>query len=409
MNKHRSAFAVIVIGLCACWAWPAAAEPTDPVQAKRRPASYLAIFLNGYSGDPLPQDPAQFEKLLVAIKEQGNFNAILCKYTPEREALCRKHEIGMVVDLLSEPHVYKNPKECEELLKTLRNNPTVVAYHLWADRFGKTGDGRARDIDNVHAWDPTHATYSGTYRNDGISHLAKSDFVSYYDFSWKRGPDKNFVHLLSAWNAAKASDNRLGRYCETDAGLPGKGNYNRLLYIQTTSIACGLRGAMWHIGSRIMDMKTFEFNPLGKDLAAVNAYLKPMRKEIARIGLPTAIYSTPITTDANHRPIDQPGGKKPMPPGLGSNAFPADFWIQPAGGEFVMGVSKYNATGQDVAFLANHDAYGEQNVVLNLTKDVKPRLFNRASGTYEPLEIQMPQRTVRFKLDPAGGAIILFD
>lgn len=394
--------------------WPltsaAQEQPAErEMQANRRPKSYLAIFLNGYAQDHLPEEDAQFEKLLGVIAREGHFNAILCRYTPQREALCRKQDVKMVVDLLSPPHVYQNPKECEELLKSLRNNPTIVAYHLWADRFGKTGPGRARDIDNVHQWDPTHATYSGTYKDESIAVLAKSDFVSYYDFSWKRGPHKNFPHLLAAWNAARTHDNRLGRYCETDAGLAGQGNPNRLLYIQTTSIACGLRAAMWHIGSRIMDMKSFELNQWGKDLATVNAYIKPMRAEIARIGLPTAIYSTPVTMDPNHRPVEPVGGKPAMPPGLEKNGFPKDFWIQPVSGEFVMGVSNYDATSRTVVFVANHDAYGEQSIVLKLPKETRPQLFNRARGDYEALEVRKPDNTISFKIEPAGGAIVLFD
>lgn len=375
--------------------------------SQRRPKSYLAIFINGYGGDHLPREDEKFDKLLAAITREGHFNAVLCQYSPQREEICRKHGAAMVVDLLAEPHVYKSPDQCQALLKKLQGNTTVAAYHLWSDRFGKTGPGRARDIDNVHAWDPTHATYAGTYKADGIGYLAKSDFVSYYDFSWKRGPDKNFPHLLAAWKAASQHDTRLGRYCETDAGLAGKGNPNRLLYIQTTSIACGLRAAMWHIGSRIMNMETFQFNQYGKDLGSVNEYIKPMREEIAKIGLPKAIYSTPITMDANHRPVQAKDGKPVMPPGLDNNRFPADFWLQPAGGEFVVGVSKYDGTDKDVIFVANHDAYGEQNVALKLTKPAKPKLFNRATGKYEPLEVS--DGKISFKLDQAGGAIVLFE
>ena len=405
----RTAIGCLVVLIAVAMATAADDQPIDKkAQAARRPKTYIAIFINGYAGDPMPKEPAEFEKLLKAITVEGHFNAVLCKYTLQREALCKKYKVLMVVDLLADGlHVYRNPKECEVLLKKLRGNETIAAYHLWADRFGKTGAGRARDINNVHKWDPTHATYSGTYKNYGVGYLAKSDFVSYYDFSWKRGPHKNFSNLLSAWKAASAHDNRLGRYCETDAGLAGKGNPNRLLYIQTTSIACGLRGAMWHIGSRIMNMKTFEFNQYGRDLAGVNAYIEPMRQEIAKIGLPGAIYSTPWTTDWNHKPVPQTDGKTVMPPGLEKNPFPKDFYIQPVGGEFVMGVSKYDSKDKDVVFIANHDAYGEQTIKLKLTKPAKPRIFNRKTKKYDALSAT--GGAVSFKLEPAGGAIILFE
>ena len=408
---HRTASFLASLALLGMSGFPSAGAEDSPesreAQGKRRPNTYLAIFINGYGDDPLPKDPAQFEKLLEAISKDGHFNSVLCKYTPEREALCKKHGLLMVVDLLAEPHVFKNPQECEALLKTLRNNPTVVAYHLWADRFANQGAGRARDIDNVHAWDPTHATYTGTYQSEGLRFLAKSDFISYYDFAWKRGPQKNFPHLLAAWSTAKDTDNRLGRYCTTDAGLPGKGNFNRLLYTQTTSIACGLRAAMWHIGSRIMNMENFQWNGYGKDLAAVNAWIEPMRTEIARIGLPTAIYSTPWTKDWNDRPVELPADKPAMPPGLEKNPFPADFWIQPTSGEFIMTVSKYHDTDRDVVFLANHNAYAAQHVTLKLTRAAKPRVFDRTTRTYT--DVVVKDGSFSLPLEPAGGAIVVFE
>lgn len=73
------------------------------------------------------------------------------------------------------------------------------------------------------------------------------------------------------------------------------------------------------------------------------------------------------------------------------------------------GVYKYNYTDRDVVSIANPDAYGEQNIVLKLTRSTKPRIFNQASGTYEALDIQRPVGTIRFKLEPAGGVIFLFD
>ena len=376
--------------------------------AKRLPKTYLAIFMNGYGSDTMPRDDAQFEKLLLAITKEGRFNAILCQYSLARERLCRKHSVLMVVDLLASPHVYKEPGACEELLRKLQSSPTVAAYHLWSDRFGKQGEGRARDIDNVHKWDPNHATFSGTYDGAGVRYLGKSDFVSNYDFSWERGPHKNFRNLLAQWNAAKPNDTRLGRYCEIAPGLPGKGNTNRLLYIQATSIACGLRAACWHIGSRMLDMGgSLALNQVGKDLAAVNAWIEPMREEIAKIGLPEAIYSTPWTKDQNDRPVEQKDGKPAMPPALENNAFPAGFWLQPVSGEFVIGVSKYNYTGRDVAFIANHNAYAAQDVKIRLARPVKPMIFNRAAAKYERLPVT--DGSFRFKLEPAGGAVLLFD
>lgn len=387
---------------------PNSPPPVDPkAQAQRRPLMYLTIFNNGYGDDALPKEPARFEKLVKTISTQGKFNAVMGAYTPERLAICKKHGIKMIVDLLApEHHLYKNAKACEELCTKLRNDPTVAAYHLWSDNFGAHGAGRAQDIINVHQWDPTHATYIGTYMNAGISSLAGSDFISYYDFAWKRGIQKNFPHLLGAWNQAKIHDNRLGRYVECNPGLPGKGNYNRSLFTQNTSIACGLRAVLWFIGSGQMDMQSLEFNQTGLDAAKVNAWLKPLWLEIPKLGLPTAIYATPITKSFNDKPIDTTN-QPTLAPGLEKCTFPADFWIQPVSGEFVMGISKYDNTSTDAAYLANLNAYAEQSVKLKLTKPVKASIFSRESGKYLELK-QSKEGQIGFKLEPGGGALVRF-
>jgi len=375
-------------------------------QAMRRPKIYLTVFNNGYAGDPLPKEAEKFEKLLKAISAEGNFNAVMCRYSAEREALCRKHNVLMVVDLLADGyHVFRNPKECEELCTQLRGNSAVAAYHLWSDRFGKSGPGRARDIDNVHRWDPTHANYSGTYQTGGMNHLAKADFVAYYDFSWRRGPHKNFSNLLAAWAVAKTHDNRIGRYVETDPGQPGEGNYLRSLYLQNTSIACGMKCCLWFIGSRIMDMNTLEFNQVGKDDARANAWTKPLWGEIPKLGLPEAIYSTAITKDSNNKDVPAEDGKPRMPPGLETRAFPTDFWLQPLSGEFVIGVCKYEGS-KDAVYVANHNAYAEQDVKLKLSKAAHPQIFNRQSGKYDDLPVG--DGTISFKLEKAGGQLLLF-
>ena len=57
-------------------------EPIDKeAQAKRRPNVYLTVFNNGYAGDPLPEEAEKFEKLLKTITSEGNFNAVMCRYS----------------------------------------------------------------------------------------------------------------------------------------------------------------------------------------------------------------------------------------------------------------------------------------------------------------------------------------
>lgn len=410
--------AVSLAGSAGCTWWRAeeAKSETEPdevatkpvsIKAWRRPAEFFSVFNFGYAGDNMPKEAERFEALVKKISQAG-YNAILCKYTDERAATCTKYGVKMMVDLLVPGHhVYREPEGAAALCKKLRDNPVVLAYHLWSDRYGAMGKGRQRDIRNVHEWDPTHATYIGTYKTDGMNWLAESDFISYYDFHWKRGPHKNFPHLLTAWRIAKANDGRVGRYIATDPafGRTGAGNMARHRYTLNTSIACGLKGCMWFIGSRTMNAKTLEWNGLGRDIIKVQAeIIVPLKKEIPKLGNPVAIYSTTITKTLKNRAT---GSDEPvMPPGLANHKFPADFWIQPAGGEFVMGVFKYEGK-RDAIFVANHNTYADQHVRLKLGRKVKASLFDRKEGKWEELEVK--DGVIDFKLGWGGGELLRFE
>jgi hypothetical protein len=96
--------------------------------------------------------------------------------------------------------------------------------------------------------------------------------------------------------------------------------------------------------------------------------------------------------------------EKKMPPGLEKHGFPSDFWLQPASGEFIVGVFK-DAKGRDVVMVANHNAYAEQNVGLT-SKNTSVSRFDRKTGKWVPL--QSTQGTVTFTLEPAGGELLRY-
>ena len=395
-------------GLCGPGA--AAEMDTETVKLEKqrcpRPAEFASVFSFGYGGDNMPKDDGRFEQLLKKIKEAG-FNVVHCSFTDRRLELCGTCGVRMMIDFLDAErhHVYKNMDGAKAVAAKVKGNRAVWGYNIWNERFGKMGPGRRRDILNVRRWDPTHPAYAGTYRTYGLRHLVHSDVLGYYDYHWKRGPDQHFPHLLAYWAAAKASNSCFYRWVSTDSGLPGKGNYNRSLYTVNTSIACGLKGVLWFLGTRMMDPQTLEWKPIGGDITKVNRQIMPLREEIMKIGSPAAIYSTPITKTLKDRPL--PDGKTSMmPPGLEKNGSPRDFWIQPAGGEFVMGVF-CDEQKRDAIFVANHNAYAEQQVTLKLTKAVKASLFNRGQGKW----VQMPAAggSVRLQLAPAGGELLRFE
>jgi len=383
-----------------------AAEPVqDEGRAARRPAEFFSIFNFGYGGDDFPEDPALFEMIVAKVRGEGGFNAVLCGWRDEREAICRRHGLKIMVDLLAaKHHVYKAPAEAEALLRKLRGNDVVMGYHLWSDRIGDTGAGRIRDIRNCNAWDPTHPAYAATYKTGEMAAVAQADIFGWYDFHWKRsGWNRHFNALQTALPLALENDSVFYSLLSTDSGQPGKGNYNRSLWSANQGIAFGMKGVLWFIGMRQMDKATGEWTEIGRDINKVNARIMPLAEELPKLGLPTAVYATPLTRNANNEDIA--GGPR-MLGELAGNAFPADFWIQPAAGEFTLGLFR-DAAGRDAVYVASMNAYAEQQVALRLAKPLKTSIFDRAAKAWVPLPVTAGQ--VRMRLGPGEGELVRFE
>lgn len=374
-------------------------------QAQRRPKMFYSVFNFGYGGDDFPDDPTLFEKIAARVADEGRFNAIMCAWSEERAAVCRKHGLKMMVDLLNgRHHVYKTPDETKALLETLRGNDVVMGYHLWSDEFGGTAEGRARDIHNCHEWDPTHPCYSATRKTSGLGALAEADIFGWYDFHWKRsGWHRHFAALDVALPLARRHGSVFYTLLSTDSGRPGAGNYNRSLWSLNQGVAFGMKGALWFIGMRQMDKGTGEWTDFGRDINKVNAQIMPLREELPRIGLPTAVFATPITKDANNRDVQ---GAPTMLGELSGHAFPADFWIKPEAGEFTMGVFK-DDQGRDAVYVANLNAYAPQTVKLRLGKSLKASKFDRPTGSWG--DLPSADGTISFETGPAEGELLRFD
>ena len=371
----------------------------DDAKLNRRPHDFAIIFQMGYAGDNFPQDKAQFEKVILAAKA-AHYNVVLCKYEVWREEICKRHGVKMMADLLvGEHHIYKSVEAAEKLCTSLRDSESIYAYHLWSDRVGGTVAGRSRDIGNVHKWDPNHAAYVGDYKASAIGGLVDPDVVGYYDFHWKRGG--HWRHLLRALDAAKKTDSIFLKYADGAPGKVGVGNYNRVLYTISMSIACGLKGYMFHHTGAEIDKGTWEWKTLGQDLAKVNAEVAPLGPEMMKIGNPSAVYSTPITKTAKDRPT---GAEKPTVPAE-FGAVPEDFWVQVNSGEAVMGVFKHE-NGHDALVFANHNSYQPQEMELTFKAPVKGvMLFDREAGKWRKLELRAGN--AKFTVPPAAPELLM--
>ena len=368
-----------------------------PVPERIKPDRFGIIFNKGYGGDNLPEDSVEFEKLIVGIKK-ANFNVIMCKYDAKRLEICAQHNVQMMVDMLvGEHHIYKNPDKAKEICETIKDSKAVYGYHLWSDTMGKSYDGRTRDVHNVHQWDPHHAAYVGDYKMTGVGRVKGMDLFGYYDFSFKRGG--HWRHLNQAWSVAKANNIGFLRYEDATPGLVGKGNPNRVGYSIATSILYGLRGYMFHYAGGQIDSKTFELDALGQDLARANERFAAVGPEVIKLGIPTAVYSTPITKDVkNHLVLNGPTITD------GHTPIPADHWFQISSGEVLVSEAA-DAEKRAVLVCACHNPYENQKVVITFPQGVKDvELFDRTGKQWRPIALEKGE--VSFTVEDFGVELV---
>ena len=224
----------------------------------------------------------------------------------------------------------------------------------------------------------------------------------------------HFANLMAYSGAATANNSSFYRWIESKASHSREENVRKTLFTLNTSIACGMKGALWFLGTDFVagmyarDLKgsfdkhegPFQWNSVGEDAVKVNKEIMPLAREIMKIGNPVAVYSTPTTKDMGNAdlPADQVGK---VPGGLAP--FPADFWVQPAGGEFVMGVFKDDGK-RDAIFVANHNSLAPQDVRLKFAKPVKVSLFSRKEAKWTA--VPAGGNTVSFKLEGGGGELL---
>ncbi len=354
-SRRCPVFAALVVGLLAVLLLDGAHAGEDEA---RRPGRFAIIFNMGYAADALPRDPKSFETLVRGLR-RAHFNTVLCRYEDWRAKICRRHGMQIFVDLLAPGHhVYKEVDGARALCERLRGNDVVYAYHLWSDSIGGSYAGRSRDVANVHMWDPTHPAYVGTYRMSRVGRVEGLDLFGYYDFHWKRGG--HWGHLAKASSLARSRGVPFLRYCDAAPGRVGAGNPNRVGYTIATSIPFGLKGYLFHYGGVVVDPATGKLDALGEDLRRVNARFAAIGDELMAIGLPTAVYSTPITTTAKDRPT---GAEPAVPDGL--KPVPDEHWFRITAGEVLLGLFQ-DGEGRDVVVLASHNAYRPQEVTLEL-------------------------------------------
>ncbi|MCE9552992.1 MAG: hypothetical protein K8T91_06395 [Planctomycetes bacterium] len=392
----------------------ASAEPPADMTTHRapKPKEFGSVYSYGYGSNLMPKDDAKFEATLKKMNEAG-FNIIHTTYSEPRLEMCKKHNVQMMVDLLSpdDHHVYKSIDKAKAVCEKLRDNPAVWGYNIWNDPFGKKMyTGRSRDINAVRSWDPTHPAYcgagNGTY---GLNHLNNADMLGYYDFHWSRGIHKQLANSQTLLGLAKNFNALYYTWYAAVPGGDGEQNLRRSMWSTNTGMACGLRGILWFLAAspgqaNLINMDTLEWTPAGKDMIKVHQeIINPLKTEIMAVPLPTAVYGSNVHKTLDNQPLPEGMATTPAP---GLTPVPADFWLQPTSGDVVLGVST-DTEGRGPVFVANYNAYAPQQVALKLGKPLKASLFNRKDKKWQPLEVK--DGSINFPLEAGGGELIRFE
>lgn len=370
-----------------------------------KPTEFASVFSFGFADDHMPADPAKFEALLVKLKAAG-FNTIHTAYRPDRPAACGRHGMKLMIDFLYTGHlVYKTPEACQAVCKAVEGDPNVWGYDVWNQVIGSetVGKGRRRDVNNVRRWDPSHPAYVGTWGDKGLDYIPNADVLGYYDLAWGKPEvlEKHFVHLMAARNHAIKTDAIFYSWLGVPSGTAGEENYRRCLWSANTGIACGLKGAMWFLGTNMMDEKTHEWKPAGLDIARVNKAIVPVGQELMAMKGPVAVYSTPVTATPAGVPLAGPR----MPTGLEGCAFPKDGPFQPVRGEFLVGLFK-DAAGRDVAYIVNHSAVGKQEIAMKGWHHRTAEMFSPEDGTWHVFKYG---GTVEITLAPGESRLVRYE
>jgi len=383
-----------------------AGEPPPQTKAPPHPTEFAFTLNNGYGqGMKFPTDPAAFENLLVNMKRAG-FNTIYCVYTDWRLQLCEKHGVKMMIDVLAwhadaQTDIRRNEAQraaVEAICRKVRGNDAVWGYNLWNEKLSFFGYPDGKSIDEyvlmLKRWDPTHPIWMGTYQVIyANAPKSKPGVHGYYDYHWQRGFHWHFAALQWYRNYVPSQDGVFGRW------MLGS-DYNRNSYTLNTSIPFGLKTVIWFIGGPFDAEGNIDPKHRFHHLVRIGREMHPLYGEIAKIGMPTAVYSTPTTkTHENQdKETDVPWRLTP---------FPEDHWLRVTRGEAVVGFFEY-ADGTDAVYVANHNAFAAQEMAAVVdgpgTDKAAVESFNRQTGQWETMAKK--DGAYAFPLRAAGGELL---
>ena len=416
------------------------------------PKEFALVLSFGYVQDHCPTDPQMFEYMVKNMARTG-INTLHCVYTDWRHDICKQYGVRMLIDLSHAPYDLKRACICQgpwvdvaedwasieaelsqahdqaeqspdettkaerqkalaalelkrawkirnnvrEIARKVRGSDGVWGYGLWYDN-GTNGRFLNAGIDDLRQWDPSHVTFVGSYRYRGLDTVGiNPGCYGWYDFHWTRGIQWHYSGIHALWAICQVRQAIPGRYAGYGPSDNAEQRHLQNMYTANQTIAAGGKMLMWFIGGPI-EGGGGEWRD-EHDLVLIASELRHLYRELMKIGIPNAIYSTTVTRTHDNNPVDPPIVPNSF------TAFPAEYPVRPIRGEAMCGFFTYR-DGTKALFVANHNAYASQEMAVQFTRDAEycVELLDRESGEWKKLDVK--DNVVTFELDPGGGELL---
>ena len=256
----------------------------------------------------------------------------------------------------------------------LKDEKTVISYYL-SDRkkpswFAHFGNQRSK----FEAIDPNHPAEFTTYSQyGGIEYFldaVRPRMLEYYDYHWQRQAHLHF-HFLEYYRrmSIAAGGIPVFRFVHVHGD-----NVIKMRQTVAMSVAYGFKGFKWWVGWTMFDIhKVVETEP---------PPLSGIGNEVSYINNMLAAFSPYIT---NARSVDV-YNTDPLP--ASTRKPPEDYWLQPSGEHFVMGVFK-GTKNEDFITLGNRDIGTKREATLSIKRKIKAvRHLNKQTRKWSDLKLE---------------------
>jgi len=324
---------------------------------------------------------------------QAGFNVVMCK--PDKLELCRKYGLKA---MLFDSNI--------ELASLLAKDSAVWGYYVLDE------PGSAEEFEELSAKikafreaDPNHPAYinllsSGGDYLSGFMETVHPDILSYDYYQWWWGSEAHFAKLEEYRNAAVTAGTPLICWVEANAdpdaeyGTPIHLPDNALKLRQSvyTSLAYGVKGIQWFVGSLIFEIDEAtgvqKLTQSGEDVAAINMELRQLGPILVQLQSMDVFHTLPLPSDTRE--------------------LPTDYWIQTEIPELVLGIFQ-EGKKSDLILVVNRNCNQERQGDLSFLRSVSlVERFDRQTGQWTelPLDSDRENQSIGLVMAPADGELL---